>query len=341
MMHEGDVMAAAVPMLSTTAVTPSGFYARWRGRWLPTIRRGISADGRTWTLSVPAGDDVPGGFDAAGGVFGSAASGTVDATYELTLDQVSLAQSVNGAQIKSVGTAQTICCRMQVDAEPFKDKRVRQAVVKGVDNAAIQKLVFPEGGNPAYNFHVAPVHPEFFPLPELARDVEGAKALLKEAGHENGLALSIDVGNTDGPWHQAVCEAIRDQLQEVGIKLTVNVLPTTRFWEIWNLTPFGATSWAHRPIGTMALSQAYRTGVPWNESHFSDPAFDAALAEAEGTIDVEKRKAKMEQIEKILQDAAVMVQPLWRPVYNLAAANVHGLEPHPARVMQLNRVWMS
>lgn len=269
------------------------------------------------------------------------ASGTVDATYELTLDQVSLAQSINGAQIKSVGTAQTICCRMQVDAEPFKDKRVRQAVVKGVDNAAIQKLVFPEGGATAYNFHVAPVHPEFFQLPELARDVEGAKALLKEAGHENGLALSIDVGNTDGPWHQAVCEAIRDQLQEVGIKLTVNVLPTTRFWEIWNLTPFGATSWAHRPIGTMALSQAYRTGVPWNESHFSDPAFDAALAEAEGTIDVEKRKAKMEQIEKILQDAAVMVQPLWRPVYNLCAANVHGLEPHPARVMQLNRVWMS
>lgn len=269
------------------------------------------------------------------------ASGTVDATYELTLDQVPLAQSINGAQIGSVGTAQTLCCRMQVDAEPFKDKRVRQAVVKAVDNAAIQKLIFPEGGAPAYNFHVAPVHPDFFPLPELARDVEGAKALLKEAGYEKGLSLTIDVGNTDGVWHQAVCEAIRDQLQDVGIKLTVNVLPATRYWEVWTKTPFGATSWAHRPIGTMVLAQAYRTGGPWNESRFSDPAFDEALAQAEGTIDIEKRKLKMEQVEKILQDAAVMVQPLWRPVYNLRAANVHGLEPHPARIMQLNRVWIS
>lgn len=269
------------------------------------------------------------------------ASGTVDATYELTLDQLSLAQSIAGAQIKSVATAQTLCCRMQTDAEPFKDIRVRRAVVMAADNAAIQKLIFPEGGGVGYNYHVAPVHPEYFALPELKRDVEGAKALLKEAGHENGLSLSIDVGNTDGVWQQAVCEALRDQLQEAGIKLAVNVLPTTRFWEIWNQTPFGATSWAHRPIGTMVLAQAYRSGVPWNESHFSDPAFDEALAAVEGTIDVEKRRAKMELIEKILQDAAVMVQPLWRPVYNLCAANVHGLEPHPARVMQLNRVWMS
>ncbi|HTN95894.1 MAG TPA: ABC transporter substrate-binding protein, partial [Nordella sp.] len=152
-------------------------------------------------------------------------SGTVDATYELPLDQMALAQSIDGAQIKSVRTGQTICCRMQVDAEPFKDIRVRQAVVKAVDNAAIQKLIFPEGGAPAYNYHVAPVHPEHFPLPALVRDVEGAKALLKEAGHENGLSLTIDVGNTDGVWQQAVCEAMRDQLKDAGIKLAVNVLP--------------------------------------------------------------------------------------------------------------------
>lgn len=269
------------------------------------------------------------------------ASGTVDATYELTHDQLSLAQSIDGAKIGSVGTAQTLCCRMQVDAEQFKDIRVRRAVVKAIDNAAIQKLVFPEGGAPAYNFHVAPVHPEYFPLPELTRDVEGAKALLKEAGHENGLSLTIDVGNTDGIWHQTVCEAMRDQLQDAGIKLAINVLPATRYWEIWTQTPFGATSWSHRPIGTMVLSQAYRTGVPWNESRFADPDFDEALAAAEGTIDVEKRKEKMERVEKILQDAAVMVQPLYRPIYNLCAANVQGLEAHPARVMQLNRVWMS
>ena len=142
---------------------------------------------------------------------------------------------------------------------------MRQAIVKAVDNAAIKALVFPEGGDVGENHHVAPIHPEYFALPPLARDVEGAKALLAEAGKEN-LEVTIDVGNTDGPWHQAVAEAMRDQLAEAGITLNVNVMPASKYWEIWTATPFGATAWTHRPLGTMVLSLGYRTGVAWNET---------------------------------------------------------------------------
>ncbi|GAB1362676.1 ABC transporter substrate-binding protein [Rhodobacter sp.] len=268
------------------------------------------------------------------------ASGSVDAIYELTSDQLELARSFDNVVIDSVPTAQTLCCRMQNTVAPFDDIRVRQAVVKAADNAAIQALIFPEGGVPAYNFHVAPIHPEYFDLPPLQRDVEGARALLAEAGHPDGISLTIDVGNTDGPWHQAVCEALRDQLAEAGITLAVNVLPTTRFWEIWTETPFGATSWAHRPLGTMTLGLAYRSGVPWNESRFSNAEFDAALSDAEATLDVDARRAKMEKVQKILQDNAVMVQPLWRPVYSLASSKVRGYQAHPSRQFHVNRVWM-
>ena len=229
---------------------------------------------------------------------------------------------------------------MQVDKKPFDDIRVRRAIVKAADNAAIQELTFPEGGSTAYNFHVSPAHPEYFDLPPLKRDVKGAKALLAEAGYPNGLSIAIDVGNTDGPWHQAVCEALRDQLAEAGITLAINVLPATRFWEIWTQTAFGATSWAHRPLGTMTLGLAYRSGVPWNESHFSDPEFDKALAEAEGTIDVAQRRGKMQKVQQALQDAAVMVQPMWRPIYTLSSNNVHDYKPHPSRQLHLVKVWM-
>jgi peptide/nickel transport system substrate-binding protein len=171
------------------------------------------------------------------------------------------------------------------------------------------------------------------------RDVEGAKALLKEAGKEN-LEVTIDVGNTDGPWHQTACEALRDQLKDAGIRLNINVLPPSKFWEIWDKTAFGATSWTHRPLGTMVLSLGYRTGVPWNESHFASAEFDAALDDCEATLDVEARRAKMEKVEKILQDAAVMVQPLWRPVYTLATSKVHGYPAHPTQYHQFNKVWI-
>jgi len=107
------------------------------------------------------------------------ASGSVDAIYELPVEQIELARSIPGARILSVETAQTLCCRMQVDVKPFNDIRVRRAVVKAADNAAIKRLVFGEHGLVAANFHFAPVHPEYFPLPPVARDVPGAKQLLK------------------------------------------------------------------------------------------------------------------------------------------------------------------
>ena len=269
------------------------------------------------------------------------ASGTVDAIYELTLEQLEFARAIPGAQILSVEAAQTLCCRMQVDAKPFDDIRVRRAVIKAADNTAIKKLVLGEHGSVGGNFHVCPIQADYAPLPIPTRDVAGARQLLREAGYGSGIDLSITVGNNDGPWHQAVCEALRDQVKEAGINLAINVLPATKFWEVWNKVPFGATSWAHRPLGTMTLAQAYRSGASWNESHFSDPEFDRSLAQAEATIDIAERKARMHKVEQILQDAAVIVQPLWRPVFTLAAVNVHGYRPHPARQMQLAKVWMS
>ena len=107
------------------------------------------------------------------------ASGSVDAIYELTVEQIELARSIPGAQILSVETAQTLCCRMQVDVKPFDDIRVRRAVVKAADNAAIKKLVFGEHGTVADNFHVAPVHPEYFPLPPA-----GARRCRRKAASE-------------------------------------------------------------------------------------------------------------------------------------------------------------
>jgi peptide/nickel transport system substrate-binding protein len=266
------------------------------------------------------------------------ASGDVDGIYDFTVEQMDLAKSLDGT-IHIARTAQTICCRMRVDQTPFSDKRVRQAIVKSVDNAAVKKLIYPEGGDVGENHHVAPVHPDYEQLPPLKRDIAEAKKLLKEAGFENGLEVTIDVGNTDGPWHQTACEAMRDQMKDAGITLKINVMPAAKYWEIWDKTAFGCTAWTHRPLGTMVMSLGYRTGVPWNESHYSNPEFDAALDAAEATLDVSVRKAKLGKAEKILQDDAVMILPLFRPIYTIVGKNVHGYDGHPTQYHQFAKVW--
>ena len=268
------------------------------------------------------------------------AGGELDTIYEFGVEQLELAKALDG-NILAARTAQTLCCRMQVDQAPFDDARVRKAVTMACDNAAILPLVFAEGGDPGENHHVAPVHPEYFALPKLKYDPAGAKALLAEAGHKDGIEITIDVGNTDGPWHQTICEVMRDQMKAAGITLNINVMPASKYWEIWDKTPFGATAWTHRPLGTMVLSLGYRTGVPWNETHFASAEFDAALDDAEATLDVEARKAKMEKVEQILQDANVMVQPLYRPIYSIVAKRVQNIALHPTNYHQFNKVWVS
>ena len=90
-------------------------------------------------------------------------------------------------------------------------------------------------------------------------------------------------------------------------------MPSTVFWKNWTAVPFGFTSWAHRPLGIMTLSLAYRTGGTWNESDYSSPEFDALLTQAEGLLDVDKRRDGVRQkIEALLQEDGPIVQPLWR-----------------------------
>jgi peptide/nickel transport system substrate-binding protein len=268
------------------------------------------------------------------------ASGDVDGVYDFTVEQMDMAKSLPGT-VHAARTAQTICCRMQVNQKPFSDKRVRQAIAKSVDNVAVKQLVYPDGGDVGENHHVAPVHPDYAPLPPLKRDIEAAKALLKEAGFDKGIEVTIDVGNTDGPWHQTACEAMRDQVKDAGINLKINVMPAAKYWEIWDKTPFGCTAWTHRPLGTMAMSLAYRAGAPWNESRYNNPDFDKALDAAEAVLDPNARKAKLAVAEKILQDDAVMVLPLFRPVYTIVGKNINGYEGHPTQYHQFNKVWKS
>jgi peptide/nickel transport system substrate-binding protein len=266
------------------------------------------------------------------------ASGSVDAVYEVSVEQIELAH--DPGRSCSPSKPRRLCVAACRSTSSPSTTSGYDAPSSRPPTTRPSRLVFGEHGWSRTTFTSPRSSGILSPAAGGARR-RRREAALKEAGYDTGIDLNIVVGNNDGPWQQAACEALRDQLKEAGIRLAVTVVPATKFWEIWTKVPFGATSWAHRPLGTMALAQAYRSGASWNESHFSNPEFDKALADAEATLDVGLRKAKMQKVEKILQGAAVVVQPFWRPVFILASGKVHGYKAHPARQMQLYKVWMS
>ena len=88
----------------------------------------------------------------------------------------------------------------------------------------------------------------------------------------------------------------------------------------------------------MALALAYRSGVPWNESKYANPEFDALLTEAEGIVDVEERRAVMAKLQEIMQEDGPIVQPLWTSLATFMDKRVAGFEMHPARYIFGNEI---
>ncbi len=267
-------------------------------------------------------------------------SNQVDTLYRLPVESVQTIKRIPTLDVKTATTAQTAVARFRITEKPFDNVNVRRAIMACMDHNELAEKGFSGLGVPAENDHVCPVHPDYADLPKPKRDIELAKKLLKDAGYENGLRVSIANGDTNGPWMTSTLSILKAQCAPAGIDITINKMPSSQYWEIWTQAPWGFTAWTHRPLGTMVLSLAYRSGVPWNESAFSDPAFDKALDEAEAELDINKRREKVTECRKILQDAAVIPQPLWCRVSKGINKKVKGLEVHPTLYHQFQNVWL-
>ena len=266
--------------------------------------------------------------DDASAAIGAIASKQVHAVDQGDIVQLDAYKAMPHVTVNPANTAQTAVARVQVDAEPFTDARVRKAMRLAIDTPSVLQAAHRGLGAAAEHHHVAQIHPDYAELPFMSRDVDAAKALLAEAGHADGIDLEI-VCKKDPAWELLAVQAMVEQWKEAGINVDINVLPSDQFWEVWAQVPFGFTSWTHRPLGFMVLGLAYRSGVPWNESHYANADFDAKLTKAEGILDIDARREVIAELEMIMQEDGPIVQPLWRAIYNVADTRVQGYIMHP------------
>ncbi len=254
----------------------------------------------------------------------------IDMTYSIEGEFIDIFDTLDGWVNNEVVTASTIVIRpnqlAEVDGQkPYADKRVRQAITMAVDNEVLLELGYAGRGVPAENHHVSPVHPEYAELPARKVDPAAAKALMDEAGmgdYEHEL-LSID-----DAWRKDTTDAVAAQLRDAGIKVKRTILPGSTFWNDWAKYPFSSTNWNHRPLGVQIWALAYRSGEAWNEFGWSNAEFDALLAEALATPDLEARRALMAKGQAMIQDEGVTIQPYWRSLYNHTKEGLVGGNHH-------------
>ncbi len=269
-------------------------------------------------------------------------SGQVQGLYRLINDLVPVVRGAPHLKLYETVTGQTGVARMKVTAAPFDNPLVRRAIQACIDHEKLLAFAYQGLGVPGEDHHVSPVHPEYYALPKLTQDYELARRLLAEAGYtdDNPLDVTIDCV-TQPSWEPNTCQVIAEMVKPAGIIMNVNIMPGGTYWDRWTTAPLGFTSWTHRPLGVQVLNLAYRTGVPWNESSYSNPDFDATLDRALGLLDPDQRREVMGELERILQGDAVIIQPYWRSVFTASHQNVHGFEIQPAEELYFTKVWMA
>lgn len=255
----------------------------------------------------------------------AAGSGEIDATYQSTGEFIDQLDALGWTKSEAL-TASTITVRFNQQAEEYKNRDVRNALIKAVDNKVVLELGYSNLGTVAENHHVCPIHPEYFALPPLTPDPAAAKAAIDAAGmadHE------FELVSLDDAWQAATCDAVAAQIRDAGINIKRTTLPGSTYWNDWLKFPFSATEWNMRPLGVQILALAYKTGVPWNESAMANAEFDELLGKALSIADAGERSKVMERLEQIMQEEGVMVQPYWRYIYRHFDPKVKGADMHP------------
>ncbi|HYR48836.1 MAG TPA: ABC transporter substrate-binding protein, partial [Candidatus Eisenbacteria bacterium] len=108
---------------------------------------------------------------------------------------------------------------------PFKDRRVREAIYRAIDIEALRRVTMrgqaaPTGGiTPS----ILASNPEV--EKRLPHDPALAKKLLAEAGYPNGFGFTLDCPNNRYINDEQICVAVSGMLAKIGLKVRVNAQP--------------------------------------------------------------------------------------------------------------------
>lgn len=277
--------------------------------------------------------------------YGTETAPTIAAMESKEVDMTAQTQSYDVAVLDKLGfrkseivTAATVVLRTNVNAKPYDDKRVRNAMQLAIDNSAVLALGIGGLGEVAQNHHVGPMHPEYADLPPAEHDKAKALALLKEAGQEGH---EFDVISVEADYRKESADAAAQQMRDAGFKVKRTVIPESSFWNDWTKYPLAVTNWNARPLGIQTYALAYKTGTAWNETGFSDPEFDRKIDQANAIADSDKRRELMKELQVALRDSGIIVQPYWRKLFCHMSEKLNGYQMHQAYEQDFTQAWLA
>ncbi|MBM3599619.1 MAG: ABC transporter substrate-binding protein [Alphaproteobacteria bacterium] len=206
-------------------------------------------------------------------------------------------------------------------ANPFRDKRVREALSLAVDRKAIVSRVMDGLAAPANQLVPVGTFGYSEKIPEAPYDPDKAKKLLAEAGYPNGFQVALHCTNDRLPGDGKTCAALGQMLSRIGLKVDVNAITRTIYfpaqakgeYSLW-MNGWGTlTGESSYTVGSLLHTKddAVKLGA-FNRSSYSNPPLDKIIQEGSSTLDDPKRRALLEKAMEIGMAEYVMI-----PIVNL------------------------
>ncbi len=205
-------------------------------------------------------------------------------------------------------------------SETVKDAQVRQALSLSIDRATLAADVLADGSIPA-----GALVPEGVPGSKSGQDfrteagsycttyasgyapqLQIAKELLKEAGHENGKGLSaIRFLTTDTEGNIKIAEAIKAMWASVGIKTEIMAVSWNDYATARNEGDFDVARYSFAAAGhtdPLALLDLWVSNSTLNLAGYKNDRFDALIAAAYSGEEIPAEKSVEEKVEETKEE---------------------------------------
>jgi oligopeptide transport system substrate-binding protein len=233
-------------------------------------------------------------------------------------------------------------------SNPFADARVRRAFALCADKPRIAQIrgigeptassLIPSGSLGGYT-----------PPAGLPRDPEEARRLFAAAGYAvpGGTGgkpfITVEILLSKDGGHELIAQSLaRDWQQELGVRVVLNVKEVKVFSDDVKNNRFMLcrAGWFGDFGDPTTFLDLSRTGNGNNDRRYSNPAYDALLAESDNEPDAEKRLRLLERAERMLMEEELPMMPLvhYAQVYMFDPHRVSGITPHPRQKQQLARI---
>ncbi len=189
---------------------------------------------------------------------------------------------------------------------PFKDKRVRQALYQAIDVDAIRRatmrgLAVPTGSMiaPQVNGYTDDT------ARRLPYDPAAAKRLLADAGYPDGFDVTLDCPNNRYINDEEICQAVVAMWAKIGVRAKLNAMPrATYFQKIQQFdTSLYLLGWATATFDALyTLQSLLHTVDPkgadgnFNLGKYSNPQVDTLIDRIKTEIDDKKRNEMIREV---------------------------------------------